>query len=86
MTRAYLSQLPIATLSAATEIRGSQTTVISDHTLLVPPNVDLRPDSEVIDSDGTVYRVNGSVATRRGFGRPLFKACALLHISDLEVS
>lgn len=71
-------------LSAAQELRAHQNTVMSTHTVLVPASVDLRPDSELTDEDGTVYRISGSVAERRGLGKSvLFKAASALVVSDL---
>lgn len=82
--RAYLAQQPVTVLSAASEYRGGQNTVMSTHTVLVPPSVDLRPESELVDDEGTVYRVAGAVAERRGLGtRILFKAATARVVSDL---
>jgi len=87
ITPAYLSQQAVSVLSAAVELRGGQTTVMSNHVLLVPPSVNIQSDSEVIDDEGNVYRVNGDVAKRRGLGkRVLFQACSVQWVSDLGAS
>lgn len=87
VTPAYLSQQAVSVLSAAVELRGTQTTVMSNYTLLVPPTVNLRADSEVIDEDGNLYQINGAVAERRGLRKtPLFLAASVQLISDLVAS
>lgn len=73
-------------LSAAHELRAHQDTVMSTHTVLVPAGVDLHESSELVDADGTVFRITGAVAQRRGLGnKVLFKAATAQVVSDLPV-
>lgn len=84
-TRAYLSQQSTSVLSSYVEILGRQDTTISSFTLLVPPDVPLQSDSQIVDETGLIYRINGSPAERRGLGqRVVFKAASMHLVSDLQ--
>lgn len=84
-TRAYLSQQSVAVLSSYVEITGRQNTTIATYTLLVPPDVPLTSQSEVVDEGGQVYRINGRAAERYSFGRRvLFRAASMHLVSDLQ--
>lgn len=80
---ARLSQKPVIDVSAATEIRGQQSTVLSNWTILVRPDSVLRADSVVIDELGQHFEVAGAVA-RRPQHRPEFLAAAVRLISDMQ--
>lgn len=85
VTRAYLSQQSVHLLSAEAEIRSRQDTVITTWTLIFPADVEVDPNSRVIDSDGVVYQVLGHHAERRGLsGRVQWRAVTLTRVSDLQ--
>lgn len=87
VTPAYLAQQSTVVLSAYVELKGRQDTTISLFTLLVPPDVVLTDESQVIDEQGRVYRINGSPAERRGLRqRVLFRAASMHLVSDLQPS
>ena len=84
-TRAYLSQQSVTVLSSYVEKTGRQDTTISTFTLMLPPDVPVNSDSTIVDENGNIYRINGSVAERRGLGdRVLFRAASMHLISDLQ--
>lgn len=80
---ARLSQKPVIDVSAATEFRGQQDTVISNWTILVGPRSALTSESVVIDELGQRFEIVGAVA-RRPQHRPEFLAAAARLISDMQ--
>jgi hypothetical protein len=81
----YLAQNPVANLSSQVELRGTQTTVISLFTVLVPAGTVLTAESTVVDASGRRFEVAGEPADRVGLSRQvMFRAAALRLISDLQ--
>jgi len=80
---ARLSQKPVIDVSAASEFRGQQSTVLSNWTVLVGPRSALTSESTVIDELGQEFQVVGAVA-RRPQHQPQFLAAAARLISDMQ--
>lgn len=80
---ARLSQKPVVDVSAATEFRGQQSTVLSNWTILVGPSSKLTSESVVTDELGQRFEIVGAVA-RRPQHRPEFLAAAARLISDMQ--
>lgn len=80
---AWLSQRPIRDTSFA-EDDNVQGFTSSAYSLLLPPDVRVTAQTQVVDDQGALYAVEGDPALRRvAFtGRPLYIAASLRRLSD----
>lgn len=82
-TPARLSQKPVVDVSSGDELRASQSTDVSQWTILVPRGTALTAASVITDEDGRVFQVSGAVADRPKH-RPQFRTASLRLISDMQ--
>lgn len=82
-TPARLSQKPVVDVSSGDELRASQSTDVSQWTILVPRGTELTSTSTITDADGRVFQVSGAVADRPKH-RPQFRTASLRLISDMQ--
>lgn|SRR5262245_16121655 len=82
-TRAWLSQRSTVDLGSQIELLGTQSTVVSLWTLLIPLSVPVTSASTVTDSSNRTFVVVGEPAARPDH-RPQWRAAALRLVSDLQ--
>lgn len=80
---ARLSQKPVGDVGSGIEVHGRQDTTVSIWTILVRPDAPLTEATEVVDSRGQRFQIQGKVAHRPEH-RPQFLAASARLISDMQ--